>query len=201
MTDEVMSGPTVYFVRHGETDWNAEARLQGQADTDLNDTGRAQGSANGRLLAGLIADPAAFDFVASPMRRTRETMERLRAAMGLAPSGYRTDPRLVEVNFGDWQGHTFAELEAVDPGCFARRQADKWAFVPPGEGAESYAQLAGRVRPWLEGVTGDTVCVTHGGVMRAVFSLAGALEPNEAVMLPIPQDRILRLEGGALDWL
>ncbi len=196
-----MIAPTVYFVRHGETDWNAEARLQGQADTDLNDKGRAQASANGRSLAGLIPDPAMFDFVASPMRRTRETMERLRVSMGLDPSGYRTDPCLVEVNFGDWQGHTFAELEAVDPGCFARRQTDKWAFVPPGEGAESYAGLAARVRPWLEGIERDTVCVTHGGVLRAVFMLSGALEPNEAVMLPIPQDRILRLAGSRLEWI
>lgn len=196
-----MSGPTVYFVRHGETDWNAEARLQGQADTDLNDNGRAQASANGRTLARLIPDPAAFDFVSSPMLRTRETMERLRAAMGLSPSGYRTDPRLVEVNFGDWQGHTFAELEAVDPGCFARRQADKWAFVPPGEGAESYAQLAERVRPWLDGANGDAVCVTHGGVMRAVFMLTGTLEPNEAAVLSIPQDRVLRFSGRVLEWV
>ena len=196
-----MSGPTVYVVRHGETDWNAEARLQGQADTDLNRTGRAQATANGHALARLIPDPAAFDFVSSPMRRTRQTMERLRAAMGLDPSAYRTDSRLVEVDFGDWQGHTFAELEAVDPGCFARRQVDKWAFVPPGEGAESYAQLAGRVKPWLEAVSRDTVCVTHGGVMRAVFSLVGALAPNEAVMLPIPQDRILRLRQGMLEWI
>ena len=196
-----MNGPTVYFVRHGETDWNAEARLQGQADTDLNDTGRAQASANGRLLARLIADPSTFDFVSSPMLRTRETMQRLRAAMGLNPSGYRTDPRLVEVNFGDWQGQTFAELEKVDPGCFARRQADKWAFVPPGNEAESYAGLAERVKPWLDGVAGDTVCVTHGGVLRAMFSLTGAMQPNEAVMLPIPQDRVLRLSGGTLEWL
>lgn len=196
-----MTAPTVYFVRHGETDWNAEARLQGQADTDLNEKGRAQASANGRALARLIADPAAFDFVASPMLRTRDTMERLRAAMGLDPSAYRTDSRLVEVNFGDWQGHTFPELEAVDPGCFARRHADKWAFVPPGEGAESYAGLAARVRPWLEGVARDTVCVTHGGVLRAAFRLTGSLPPAECAALVIPQDRLLRLRNGRLEWL
>lgn len=196
-----MTAPTIYFVRHGETDWNAEARLQGQADKDLNQTGRAQASANGHALAALIDEPAAFDFVASPMLRTRHTMERLRAAMGLDVPGYRTDPRLVEINFGDWQGHTFAELEAVDPGCFARRQADKWGFVPPGAGAESYALLAARVRPWLEGVERDTVCVIHGGVMRAVFSLTGAKKPDEAVMIPIPQDKLLRLAAGRLEWL
>lgn len=196
-----MTRPTIYFVRHGETDWNAEARLQGQADKDLNETGRAQASANGHALAALIDEPALFDFVASPMLRTRHTMERLRAAMRLDMSGYRTDPRLMEINFGEWQGHTFAELEAVDPGCFARRQADKWGFVPPGAGAESYALLAARVRPWLEGVARDTVCVTHGGVMRAVFSLTGAKTPDEAVMIPIPQDRLLRLAAGRLEWL
>jgi len=195
-----MSAPTVYFVRHGETDWNAEARLQGQADTDLNETGRAQASANGRALAELIGTAAPFDFVASPMRRTRETMELMRAAMGLDPAGYRTDPSLVEVNFGDWQGHTFAELETVDPGCFARRESDKWGFVPPGEGAESYAGLAARVRPWLDGVGRDTVCVTHGGVIRAVFALTGTLKPHEAAILPVPQDRLLRLAGDTLEW-
>jgi probable phosphoglycerate mutase len=192
---------TVYFVRHGETDWNAEARLQGQADKDLNDTGRAQASANGRTLGRLIGDGAAFDFVASPMRRTRETMELMRAAMGLDAGGYRTDSRLVEVNFGDWQGHTFAELEAVDPGCFARRQADKWGFEPPGAAAESYEALAARVKPWLDAVAQDTVCVTHGGVIRAIFALTGTLARSEAAILPVPQDRVLRLAGGTLEWI
>jgi len=196
-----MSDFTVYLVRHGQTDWNAENRLQGQADTDLNETGRNQAWENGRALGELIAVPGAFDFVASPMRRTRETMERLRAAMGLNPNGYRTDPRLVEVHFGDWQAHTFRELEAVDPGCFARREADKWGFTPPGEGAESYAALTARVRPWLEAVDRDTVCVTHGGVLRAVFLLTGTLDANAAAMLAIPQDRILRLRDGVLDWM
>lgn len=193
--------PVVYFVRHGQTDWNAEGRLQGQADTDLNDFGRAQAARNGRLLAELIGDPSAFDFVSSPLSRTRETMERLRGAMGIEARGYRTDPRLVEVNFGDWQGRTFAELEAVDPGCFARREADKWRFLPPGGGAESYEMLAARVRSVLADLRGDAVCVTHGGVLRAVFHLAGALPEAECAALEIPQDRVLKLRSGRLEWL
>lgn len=196
-----MMGRTVFFVRHGQTDWNAEGRLQGQADTDLNDTGRAQATRNGEQLARLVADPSAFDFVASPLRRTRETMERVRAAMGLEPEAYRTDPRLVEVHFGHWQERTFAELEAVDPGCFARREQDKWHFVPPGEGAESYEALAGRVRPFLQSLAGDTVCVSHGGVLRAVFRLTDTLPPAECAALSIPQDRVLRLQDGRLEWL
>jgi probable phosphoglycerate mutase len=108
--------PLVYFVRHGQTDWNAENRLQGQADIELNALGREQATQNGRKLAGLIPDPQAFDFVASPMKRTRATMELVRAAMGLDPYAYRTDPRLVEVNFGDWQGFTYAASAASTNG-------------------------------------------------------------------------------------
>lgn len=193
--------PLIYFVRHGQTPWNAEQRLQGQADIDINAVGREQADRNGRRLAKLIPDPAGFDFVASPMRRTRETMERARAAMGLDPVAYRTDPRLVEVNFGDWQGFTFAELEAHEPGVSSARQLDKWDFVPPGEDAESYEMLTRRIRPWLVEVTQPTVCVTHGGVLRAIFRLVEDLPKNKAAALEIPQDRVLRVENGRLDWL
>ncbi|TGP16526.1 phosphoglycerate mutase family protein, partial [Mesorhizobium sp. M1D.F.Ca.ET.234.01.1.1] len=87
--------PLVYIVRHGQTAWNAEFRLQGQADTDLNALGREQATGNGHRLAELVGVPQEFDFVASPMRRTRETMERIRAAMKLDPLAYRTDIRLI----------------------------------------------------------------------------------------------------------
>lgn len=193
--------PTVYFIRHGQTAWNAEGRLQGQADTDLNEIGRAQATRNGEHLAELISDPASFDFVASPMRRARETMARIRMAMGLDPAAHRLDERLVEVHFGDWGGYTFAELEQADPGCFSRRERDKWHFVPPGAVSESYQALTDRVRPWFESIDRNTVCVTHGGVLRAVFRLTDSLPPAECAALEIPQDRLLRLRDGRLEWL
>lgn len=193
--------PIIYFVRHGQTDWNAEQRLQGQADTDINALGREQADRNGARLAELIVDPHAFDFVASPLRRTRETMERARKAMGLDPMTYRTDERLVEVHFGDWQGYTLAELETRMPGSSEARLHDKWDFVPPGKHAESYEMLTARLRPWLAEVTRPTVCVTHGGVVRAIFRLVAAMPKSKAAALEIPQDRVLRFEDGRLDWL
>jgi probable phosphoglycerate mutase len=193
--------PLVYFVRHGQTQWNAEHRLQGQADTDLNALGREQATRNGGRLAEFIDNPADFDFVASPMRRTRETMERLRAAMRLDPLAYRTDPRLVEMSFGDWQGFTFLELEARLPGSTGRRRFDKWDFQPPGEGAESYQMLLERVKPWFDALDRQTVCVTHGGVMRCLFRLVEGVSKQEAARLEIPQDRVLRLQGRSLEWL
>ncbi|HEX2148466.1 MAG TPA: histidine phosphatase family protein, partial [Pseudorhizobium sp.] len=86
----------IYMIRHGQTDWNAEGRLQGQQDIGLNALGRLQATRNGKTLfesAGpKIAD---FDFVSSPLSRTRETMALLRAAIGLNPEDYRSDDRLV----------------------------------------------------------------------------------------------------------
>ncbi|MER8782663.1 histidine phosphatase family protein [Mesorhizobium sp. M1006] len=193
--------PLVYIVRHGQTAWNAEARLQGQADTDLNELGREQASRNGRRLAELIDKPEDFDFVASPMRRTRETMERLRAAMKLDPYAYRTEPLLVELSFGDWQGFTFAELEANNPGSTRRRRLDKWNFQPPGEGAESYPMLLERVKPWFDALDRQTVCVTHGGIMRVMFRLVLGMSEQDAVSMEVPQDRVLRLDGRRLEWL
>ena len=193
--------PLVYFVRHGQTDWNIEGRLQGQADTDITELGRSQADRNGRILAELIDDPGSFDFVASPMRRTRETMERIRTAMGLDPRLYRTDPRLIEVHFGDWQGHTFVELEARQPGSTGARSKDKWGFVPPGVKGESYQMLLERFRPWFEALERPTVCVTHGGIIRAVFRMVEDMPPRQAARLEVPQDRVLRLSGGRLDWL
>ncbi|MER8384674.1 histidine phosphatase family protein [Mesorhizobium sp. M0166] len=193
--------PLVYIVRHGQTAWNAEARLQGQADTDLNELGREQASRNGRRLAELIDKPEDFDFVASPMRRTRETMERLRAAMKLDPHTYRTEPLLVELSFGDWQGFTFAELEANNPGSTRQRRLDKWNFQPPGEGAESYQMLLERVKPWFDALDRQTVCVTHGGVMRALFRFVLGMPEQDAVSMEVPQDRLLRLDGRRLEWL
>ncbi|BAV51679.1 phosphoglycerate mutase [Mesorhizobium sp. 113-1-2] len=193
--------PLVFIVRHGQTAWNAEARLQGQADTDLNGLGREQATGNGLRLAELVGDVRDFDFVASPMRRTRETMERIRAAMKLDPLAYRTDPRLIEVNFGDWQSFTFAELETQSPGAKRSRARDKWNFQPPGDGAESYQMLLERVKPYFDGIDRRTICVTHGGVMRTLFRFVLDMAEDEAANLEIPQDHVLKLEGKSLEWL
>lgn len=193
--------PTAYFVRHGQTQWNAEKRLQGQADTDLDALGLTQARRNGRRLRELVSRPADFDFVASPMRRTRKTMELARTEMGLAPQGYRTDARLMELNFGDWQGFTYAQVEAREPGATVARNADKWRFVPPGKGAESYRMLFERVRPFLDALPERMVCVTHGGVLRVLFHHLAGVAPEVAADMDIPQDRVLRLRDGALDWL
>ena len=191
----------VYLIRHGQTDWNAEGRLQGQKDIPLNATGRRQASENGRALKSLLGRAAdEFDYVSSPLGRTRETMELLRAAMGLDPLSYRTDDRLVEVSFGDWEGFTISELKQTVRDRVKERSRAKWDFIPPGAHAESYEILSWRVGSWFNGIDRPTVCVSHGGIFRAIFKFSG-MPVSEAANAPIHQDRILRIDANGAAWL
>lgn len=193
----------IYMIRHGQTDWNAEGRLQGQKDIGLNDTGRAQARQNGRTLRTLLGpEPTAFDFVASPLARTRETMQLARSEIGLEPLAYRTDDRLVELSFGDWEGHTLDEIRAVAPDRLKARSRQKWSFIPPGKDAESYEILSWRIGAWLQSVEKPTVCVSHGGVVRSVLKLIGGWNELDAAKCDIPQDRVLIIDrdAGRADW-
>lgn len=189
------------FVRHGETDWNAVGRLQGQQDIALNARGRDQAAAVGRALrkAYGVQALAAHAFVASPMLRTRETMEIARAAMTLPPRDYALDDRLKELTFGGWEGLTWREVQERDPDGAARRERDKWRFTPPG--GESYADLCARVAPWLAALDRPTVVVSHGGVARAALHLATGMDADEAAMAPIAQGRAIVIEEGRARWI
>lgn len=191
--------PRILFIRHGETDWNAVGRFQGQKDIPLNARGRAQAERNGRVLGAAVPDILAFDFVASPLARTCETMEILRGAIGLDPMGYRTDPMLKEISFGHWEGNTESELRALWPAQIAAREADKWDFVPPG--GESYADLSIRIEAWLNTVDRDTLVVSHGGVCRVLLRLIAGFAADVATMLNIRQDRVMVWDGAQIAWI
>jgi probable phosphoglycerate mutase len=185
----------IYAIRHGQTDWNAERRLQGQKDIPLNAIGREQARTNGLDLAEILKiEGVPFDFVASPLGRTRATMEIMREAMNLPPLDYRTDERLVEISFGDWEGYTIRELKAAQRGRVDERNLGKWDFIPPGDDAESYEILSWRIGSWLNSVDRPTVCVTHGGVIRTLFRLIVDLPKDVAAEGQIPQDRILKID-------
>ena len=191
-------------VRHGETSYNAENRLQGQRDVPLNARGRDQASAIGRTLsAGSSAEidrlESAGGFVASPLTRARETMELIRAAMGLPPERYRLDPALVELSFGAWEGLTWTEVKTRDPKGVKARNADKWDFAPPG--GESYAMLAERLRPWLASLAADAFVVSHGGVVRALMTLLAGVPAEVAAEAPIVQGRAIMFENGQYGWI
>jgi broad specificity phosphatase PhoE len=187
-----MPAPTVYYIRHGETQWNADGRLQGVRDVPLNDLGRKQAAHAGKVLADLLErhghDKGALAFVSSPLGRARTTMELVRGVLELPLKDYATDDRLREIAYGTWEGSTLAEMQAKDPELFARRQIEKWTVAPPG--GESYDAVQQRMSDWYGGLAGDTVTVAHGGTARALMVALGFEAPQSAADLTIEQGAV-----------
>ncbi len=193
------SPPLLYYIRHGETDWNVQGRLQGQRDIPINANGRAQARRCGEILRELFArdaaDPVRLDFVSSPLGRARETMQLLRAALGL-DAAHRIEERLAEVSFGNWEGFTTEELRQRWPDALAARERDKWGFMPPQ--AESYATMSLRVRAWYDTLERDTVAVAHGGTLRGLIVRLGIASPEEAPFLDIGQGVVYVIRPGSI---
>jgi len=187
------------LVRHGETDWNREGRLQGGQDIPLNDLGREQAAEAADRLKTLEPAYAELAYIASPMQRARETMDILRRELVLPEGGYAVDERLRELTFGEWEGFTWRDVRKAEREQAQLRERDKWGFVPPG--GESYRMLAQRVRPVLEDLRRETVIVSHGGVARAVLALVGAVATRDAARVEIWQGKLLVVTGNKADWL
>ncbi len=188
------------MVRHGETDFNVAQRLQGRYETSLNPRGRQQASESGGILRDLFArDERRADdyaYVSSPLMRARETMELVRAALGLDPPVYDLDDRLQEISYGDWEGLTLSEVAARDPYVLALRERDKWDFTPSG--GESYRSVAKRVGEWYGSVTRDTVVAAHGGVVRALIANFHILPAEEAAHADILHGVVYVFADGTL---
>ena len=195
-----MPVPVIYYVRHGETSWNAEGRLQGVQDIPLNDLGRTQAAHAGNILADLFArdgcDKSSLAFVASPLIRSRATMELVRTELKLPRDGYALDDRLREIGYGMWEGSTLPEMQLKDPQLYAKRQTEKWTVSPPG--GESYVEVQARMTNWYASVTADTVCVAHGGTARALMVALGIETPVSAADLTIEQGAVYVFRDGAL---
>ena len=195
-----MPASVIYYIRHGETSWNAQGRLQGTQDTALNDLGRSQAVQSGHILSDLLArdgrNKSELPYLSSPLLRARTTMELMRGALDLPPHDYATDDRLREIGYGRWEGFTLAEMEAADPAFFAKRLADKWRVAP--EGGETYEAVQRRMRDWYDHLRSDMVVVAHGGTARALMVALGFETPQSASDLPIAQGAVYVFGDGGL---
>ena len=195
-----MPSPVIYYIRHGETPWNAEGRFQGSRDIPLNDRGRAQAATAGGILRDLISratrEPHHFTYVSSPLTRARTTMDLLRGALGMPSDGYAVEHRLREIGWGEWEGLTVPEMQVHDPVTFAARRSDRWNVTAPK--GETYAQVTTRLRAWLAELTSDTVAVAHGGTMRALMVATGAATTLEAIEARVEQGVVYVFSGGKL---
>jgi len=193
--------PTIYFIRHGETDWNATGRFQGTQEIPLNAKGQAQAAAAGTLLGDLLArrgsDAARLAYRASPLGRARVTMELVRGALGLPPQDYAVDARLREITYGAWEGFTSQQMQASDAAVYAARHADRWNVAPLR--GESYAQRLPFITDWVASLTGDTVAVGHVGTARTLFVALGLKPPAEALEGPILQGAVYVFGDGGFE--
>ncbi|MGI9352606.1 MAG: histidine phosphatase family protein [Rhizobiaceae bacterium] len=191
-----MTGPTIYYVRHGQTDWNAEMRFQGQKDIPLNDTGRQQAKINGVKLAQLLGDAEGFKFISSPLSRATETMDIIREIMGLERGGYSVDARIREVSYGDLEGVTQPELKIQDRELYYYRKQNAWTFRP--ENGESQEDVQVRLGEWYNSLERSEkyVVTAHGAVGRVMRHLLAGVTPEDVGRYPFPQDKVFVFADG-----
>jgi broad specificity phosphatase PhoE len=193
--------PEIFFIRHGETPWNAERRYQGRKDIPLNERGQAQALENGRTLAAALhargLDPQNFEWHASPLSRTRETMDRVRRAFPDPLPPVRYDVRLMEISFGAIEGLLHTELPAnmaVAPGG---RDASYWHFRP--QDGENYADVELRLNEFATTLGGPSIIVAHGGIARTLRVLIEGADVESAINWAPPQDVVLHFRPGVME--
>ncbi len=158
--------PIIYLIRHGETDWNLQGRIQGTTDVPLNDTGRQQARAVGRYLA----DRQDFErMYTSGLTRAAATGEIIAEHVD---TPMVRDDRLREMDFGAWEGLTADELEKEFPSALRRVRSDP--VNTPRPGGESTAEACDRILECMEDIAEETdqrcLVVSHGGVLRALIT-------------------------------
>ncbi|ACG79475.1 phosphoglycerate mutase family protein [Phenylobacterium zucineum HLK1] len=181
----------ILLLRHGETHWNVERRIQGRRESALTPRGERQAAAMGRLVADLIRmePPADWRLAASPLLRAQATAQAVAARAGLRID---TDERLAEICCGDWEGKLRSEVGAGGP---------EWFFGAPG--GETFEEVMARVESFLADLPPEPrrrmVVVSHGVTGRLLRGAYAGLPRAETLAQDVPQDAVYRLAGGQVD--
>lgn len=193
--------PPLYVARHAETVYNVGARMQGAtAHTPLTRAGIAQAEAMGAALAAHFGGGERFDIWASPAGRTLQTAAIVAEHLGHPFFDVRTDPGLLEIGVGDWEGRYYADIVAaqgpiVDPA--------RGLFTVRAPGGEWYPEIAERLKAWLARLDPrfPAIVITHGITARVLRGMLVGGTPYEDGCVPLadgaPQGTIFRIEGGA----
>lgn len=189
-----------FIVRHGETVFNASARMQGDTlHTPLTRAGFAQADAIGRALRAEIGPRPALELWASPTGRALQTLAIVAEHLELDWHSARTDPRLSEIDMGEWGGRSYADI-AAEAGDFVDRSTLLFSRRAPG--GEWYDGIAARLSEWLAGLEGeaDRLVVMHGISSRVLRGLLLGLPERPECAAPVadgmPQGSIAAVEGG-----
>src|SRR6185437_11976886 len=163
-----VTSATIYYVHHGETEWNHARRYQGRMDSPLTAEGRRQAERVAHLWARETAGASELALVSSPLGRALATARVIASTLALPIA---TDKRLAEVSLGEWEGLT---------------------------NAESAANAAARLAAWLATVRQPTIAVGHGVAGRLLRGLYARLDPVESLRLPIERNGVFILGAGVI---
>jgi broad specificity phosphatase PhoE len=201
MGDGLAVGQTIYLMRHGETVWNRDGRLQGRLDSPLTARGLDQARLMGGTLARRIARGERTDWtiIASPLGRAQHTARIIADILGIAASAIASDERLAEVDIGRWAGLDMEEIESCSPGALDGTTRNDWHFRSPD--GESHTATTERIAAFLAATANRErlIVVAHGVTGRILRGLYLALPSVAALELEAPQDAIFRLSGGAVE--
>jgi len=189
-----MTYPPIHVLRHGETEWNRDGRLQGHLDSPLTAQGVDQAKAQNAILSRDA--PTGAQVMCSDSGRCVETARLALHGLGLAP---RYDPRLREVGLGVWQGLTLEEIERDWGFLIEDRDPFEWKFEAPG--GESLPDVTRRALAVLDGLTGPTIIFTHGLTSRILRCLALGMPPTELGALPGGQGVVHVIKDGRAETL
>lgn len=178
----------IVLVRHGETEANRERLALGRADPPLTATGEQQAAALGAALGTTFAGAEGIRVVSSPLARARATAAPIAAALGLEVA---VEPRLVELDYGEWDVRSFAEFPPED---LARWRRDA-TFAPPG--GESLVAVGARVGEWCAEVAGGptVIAVSHVSPIKAAVLWAMDADPLLAWRMRLDVASITRVDA------
>lgn len=185
----------IFLLRHGETQWNTQRRLQGHKDSDLTEIGRNQAIQNGLKLKGMIEGSPRI--ISSPLGRCRETAHLIAGAIGFDPTQIEYENRVKELSFGHWEGQQIDDIQANDSENFQLRKDNRWDVPAPG--GESYTMVAARLEDWLSDIRGQTlILVSHGCAGRILRGIYAHMQKDLIHSLDESHDAIYLLENGTV---
>lgn len=190
----------LYLLRHGQTEFNRDGRIQGWLHSDLTETGRLQAARMGDRLRELIERPQDWVVISSPQERAVRTAEIVRERVGI-PAPLETQEGFKEVSLGSWEGGIYTEIEAAFPEAFVGATPyDRFFRSPDGD---TYDTLAARVTQGLAAVerhpTPNRIIVSHGVAGRLIRGFYANLPKDEALSLDAPQTAFFRLHEGRIE--
>lgn len=184
----MMSLPPLYLLRHGETDWNRDKRIQGQLESELTERGQGHATRQGEILSRLPL-PDGIRAYCSPQKRTRQTAERALAPLGITP---HFDARLKEVHMGDWQGLYYPDVIASSP-ALGQMGIVELCLSSSGEGA---AEMWARIDGFLAELEGPAIVISHGIALSFLRARARGLGVADMEGMERKQGVVIELRDG-----